>query len=153
LLDGNVKHHVPSPAVMAAWRFSFGDVQVKTKAEIDAFIEGAPVRARPTLVVDSGGRVLLIDDPLPQPPPDPGAGGAGGTSAVGAGGAGGEGSVANGAGGGSPTPAGPTNNDDNGAIHGSCAIVGANRDESSGRTLTFIGAGLLLAVARRRRRA
>lgn len=86
LLDRGQKRHVPNPSVMSAWRFDWGSIQVKPKADIDALPDGKPVRPRPVLVADSEGRVLLVDDAGPAPPKPPpaagGSGGAGGSSSA-----------------------------------------------------------------------
>jgi hypothetical protein len=151
LVDGNVKHHVPSPEVMTAWRFSFNDVQIKTQAEIDALLDGAPVRARPTLVVDSEGRVLLIDDALPKPPaPGSGSGsgssGAGGSESAGAGGGLGEpATTASGSGGGA-------NHDGESGTPGACALGAGSPGTPDGRPIALLGAGLLLVATQRRKR-
>lgn len=100
LVDGGFKHHVPSPAVLSAWRLGFGDVQKTTQATIDALVTAAPVRPRPVLVADSSGRLLLVDDALPKPP------GSGGSGSGGASGAAGSSSAKGGAGGGASGSAG-----------------------------------------------
>ena len=99
LVDGTFKHHVTSSAVLEAWRMGKADVQKKTKAEIAALETAGDLRARPVLVADSTGRILLLDDPLPGS----GAGGSGSGGAPSSGGspgsagAGGEGEAGGGA--------------------------------------------------------
>lgn len=92
--DGLFKHHIPDENVLAAWRFSFSEVQKVSVAYLDALALAAPLRARPVIVLDSTGRLLLLDDALPVPPtgpgpgpmpmpdPDPNAGGAAGATAA-----------------------------------------------------------------------
>jgi hypothetical protein len=86
LVDGAYKHHVPSMAVLEAWRFSTGAIKKVSKASLDKLVKAADVRARPVLVQDSAGRLLLIDDALPTLPGAGGAAGAGGSADAGAGG-------------------------------------------------------------------
>jgi hypothetical protein len=81
LVDGEYRRHVPDPAAMAAWGFAFGDIQSKPAAEVNALTLGPDVRAAPVLVMDSAGKVELVDDPF-----DSGDGGSGGAGNTGAGG-------------------------------------------------------------------
>jgi hypothetical protein len=83
LADGKFRRHVPSPTVMSAWSFAFGDVVQKPSSELYALAEGPPVRAYPVLVRDSAGKLELVDDPFAQPA----TGGSGGSSAGGSSGA------------------------------------------------------------------
>jgi MYXO-CTERM domain-containing protein len=148
LLDRGEKRHVPSPAVMTAWRFDWGKIQVKPNAEIDALPEGKPVRARPTLVRDSAGRVLLIDDAGPVPPPKPGTGGAGGAAgsagAPGAGGKAGGASEAGGGGdgGGEQTGVGGSSTDGVGAGGDDATNGGQAGSPSAGNAGSAAGGGL-----------
>lgn len=80
LVDGKYKHHVPSAAVLAAWRMSKDDIKKTTKAALDKLVKAADVRPRPVLVADSSGKVLLIDTALPTEPSSGGAGGSAGAA-------------------------------------------------------------------------
>ncbi len=82
-VEGNWRRHVPGPAVMNAWRFSFADVVDKPAAEVLSLTEGPPVRPRPMLVKHDDGRVELIDEDLSNP--SSGGTGSGGSSASGGG--------------------------------------------------------------------
>jgi hypothetical protein len=126
LLDRGEKRHIPSPAVMSAWRFDWGKIQVKPNAEIDALPDGKPVRARPTLVRDSEGRVLLIDDAGPAPKPTPGTGTAGAGGKAATGGAGGATGVAGSAG------VGGADSADAGGSSAGPGDAGAGGDEAAG---------------------
>ena len=92
LIDGKYRHHVPSAAVLTAWRLSKDDIVKTTKAALDELIEAQKLRARPALVADSAGKVLLIDDSLPTEGAG-GVGGSGGAGGVAAGGAAGTGAA------------------------------------------------------------
>jgi hypothetical protein len=78
LVDGKTKRPITSPAVMTAWRFAWDKVQTKPAAEIDALVTGSALRARPTMVADSKGRLLIVDDA--EPAKVPGAGGSSGAA-------------------------------------------------------------------------
>jgi hypothetical protein len=128
LVDGAYKHHVPSTAVLEAWRLSTGSIKKVTKASLDKLVKAADVRPRPVLVQDSAGRLLLIDDALPALP---GAGGSAGAAGAGGdptgGGAAGDAGAAGA--GGSDESAGVGGSDDVGS-------AGAGDDEAG-----FAGAG------------
>lgn len=75
LVDGAFKRHVPSPRAMAAWRFSFAEVQEDTSGELDALVEGPPLLETPVTIRGDGPAVYFIDHPaadLPDPGEDPG---------------------------------------------------------------------------------
>jgi uncharacterized membrane protein YgcG len=87
LVDGTYRRHVPDPTALAAWGFAFADIQSKPAAEVNALTLGPDLRPAPVLVMDSTGKVELVDDPF-----DSGEGGSGGTQS----GSGGGGSSASG---------------------------------------------------------
>jgi hypothetical protein len=90
LADGMLRRHVPDPAAMAAWRFSFGAIELLSGADLELLEEGDPIASRPWLVRGSGPEVYLLDAEPPReevlqsdggPGPGPGPGrdaGAGG---------------------------------------------------------------------------
>jgi hypothetical protein len=136
LVDGGVRRAV-SAAAAAAWRFDLSAVATRPAAEVQALVEGTPVRPRPVLFVR--GALYLADDPQPEVPGSPSA------SASSSGGAGGAGSSSSAGGGGdAPSPG------DAGA-DASCAV----RAPLPGRSMTAIAAlvfgGALLSAGRRRR--
>lgn len=65
LRDGDVLRHVPSPAVMDAWRFSFGAIAAISAEDALPLLEGAPVLDAPFLARGTGAAVYLIDAPPP----------------------------------------------------------------------------------------
>ncbi len=69
VVDGAYRRHVESPAVMAAWGFSFDAVRVVTADERDALREGAPWRPEPFLVRGEGHPVYVVDAVDPEEPP------------------------------------------------------------------------------------
>ncbi|MBK8254713.1 MAG: hypothetical protein IPK82_18890 [Polyangiaceae bacterium] len=126
LLDGKVRRAV-TPGAAAMWRFDTGAAKVTSAVEIQAMVEGPPVRARPVLVVYNG--LSVVDDVLPVVPEESttaGTGGMGGSG--GSGGVGGEAGNTGGADGGGkasdPKPAG-------------CAVAGG---EPMGRSKSDWGA-------------
>jgi len=75
LVDGDFKRHVPSPTAMAAWRFSFADVEEDTSGELESLIEGPPLLGTPVTLMGDGPAVYMIDHPQaqrPEPPDGPG---------------------------------------------------------------------------------
>jgi len=64
LADGDRKRHVPNQQVMAAWRWTFGDVQQRTPAQVAAMPTGPKVVDYPYLIrSSSGAAIYLMDDP------------------------------------------------------------------------------------------
>jgi hypothetical protein len=94
LVDGEYRRHVPDPAALAAWGFAFSEIQAKPAAEVNALTVGPPLRPAPVLVMDSSGKVELVDDPF-----DTGEGGGGGSGNAGGGGSGSGAGGKNGSGG------------------------------------------------------
>jgi hypothetical protein len=114
LVDGSLKRPIPNPGVVTAWHLAWDQLQIKTSAELAALETGPALRLRPTMVADSKGRLLVVDD---EAPASAGAGGgAGAAGAAGradggsAGSAGsahaGDGGTASAAGGGQQAPGG-----------------------------------------------
>ena len=64
VLDGPWRRHVPSGAVMAAWRFDWAAIQLRPAAEVYALAVGPTWRPRPVRV-DAEGAVWVIDAPAP----------------------------------------------------------------------------------------
>lgn len=64
VVDGTYRRHVPSVQVAAAWRFDLSKVETLADAELDALVEGPPLRARPYLVKGTGAAVYILDDVL-----------------------------------------------------------------------------------------
>lgn len=73
VVDGKLRRHIPNPRVLADWHFDPATIETLPQAEVDAFADGPPLRARPTMVRRSSGHVYVIDDAEPNG----GAGGAG----------------------------------------------------------------------------
>jgi hypothetical protein len=95
---GNLRRHVPSPAVAVDWHLDLGKVVILPKAEVDALDLAPDLRSRPTLVKGPGPAVYLLDDDLTPPAiagSSTGVGGAGGAT-FGAGGHGGSGGAGGG---------------------------------------------------------
>jgi hypothetical protein len=143
LVDGEYRRHVPDPTALAAWGFSFADVQTKPAAEVDALIVGPVLRPAPVLVMDSSGKVELVDDPF-----DTGEGGSGGTSS-GSGGNGG-GSASGGKSGGGGKSSGSAQKTSVMEDDGGCSVGGG---PARGTIATWLAFAAALAVARRRLRA
>jgi len=81
LLDTGTRRHVPSSAVMEAWRFDAASVQTKAATQLYALPESAHVRDAPFLMQGSGPAVYVLDDPIGDsgtPPVGDGGGGASG---------------------------------------------------------------------------
>lgn len=100
---GNLRRHVPSPAVALNWHLDLSKVVIVPKAEVDALDVGPELRTRPTLVKGPGPAVYLLDDDLTPPAlasSSTGVGGAGGATF----GAGGHGDGSGGAGGSGGAP-------------------------------------------------
>jgi hypothetical protein len=71
LLDSGYKRGIPSPDVLYAWNFSFGDVVERT--DLATIPDGPNIVDYPWLVIGSGPSVYLLDVALPTPPkPDAG---------------------------------------------------------------------------------
>lgn len=83
LLDTQTRRHVPSPAVMEAWRFDGSQIQSVPSAQLYALTKGPVVRPEPFLMQGSGPEVYLLDDPLSGTPPVVDGGGAGGSGGSG----------------------------------------------------------------------
>lgn len=160
LIDGTLKRHVPSPAVMDAWRLDWNAIQTKTDAEMAAFTEGPAVRNRPVIVSDSAGKLLLIDDEVAGS-----TGGAGGGGSAGAGGAshaGAGGGAAAGAGGGGfvgvgggaagvSADGGVPQSWDEASESGSCAVAQVPVRESGYAGIALLVWGMAAARGRGRR--
>ena len=134
LLDSGVRRLV-SPGAAATWRLDLAKATIRPAAEVQALVEGTPLRPRPVLFVR--GALYLVDDPQPVVP--------GGTSASsGAGGAGGAGGGwgEGGEGGDDTTPPKPPS--------GGCTITAPERSSSYWFFLPIVGA---LGLAARRRRS
>lgn len=73
LVDAAFRRHVPNPEAAAAWGFDLGTVAIWPAADVQALIEGTPLRPAPILAQGSGPEVWLIDDHQcdPEGPPDP----------------------------------------------------------------------------------
>ncbi|MCB9605882.1 MAG: hypothetical protein H6716_04775 [Polyangiaceae bacterium] len=155
LIDGDVKRHIPSPAVMDAWGFDWNSIEVWQAADLAALEQGPDVRARPVLIQASGPGVYLLDDDWGAPPgtgggTGGGGGGGGSWASGGAGGADETGGVAgsNSAEGGSGVgPGTRVLSDDSGC---SCSTAGKQSQAPSG-LLWFALAGVSVALTRRRR--
>jgi hypothetical protein len=82
VLDNGIRRHVTSPAVMAAWRFSFGAVREAPAAELAPFAIGATWPETPFVFRGGTAAVYLLDVADPSDPdagnPDPGDGDGGG---------------------------------------------------------------------------
>jgi MYXO-CTERM domain-containing protein len=87
LVDGEVRRHVGSPELAAAWSFDLGAVEERPAAQLAAIDEGPPVRARPFLVRLPDDALWLLDTPLDW---DGGAGVGGGLWGSGSGGSDGD---------------------------------------------------------------
>jgi MYXO-CTERM domain-containing protein len=71
LLDSGYKRGIPSPDVLYAWNFSFGDVVERT--DLGAIPDGPNIVDYPWLIIGSGPSVYLLDVPFPKAPePDAG---------------------------------------------------------------------------------
>jgi hypothetical protein len=137
LVDGDWKRPIPNPSVVTAWHFAWDQLQIKTSAELAALETGPTLRLRPTMVADSKGRLLVVDDEVAGSAG--GSGQAGAAGAVGGGAAGSAGSGPSGAGGGgTPSSAGG-----GGQPAGSGAAaghrIGAAGDGGGGRRSSDIG--------------
>jgi MYXO-CTERM domain-containing protein len=64
LVDGEVRRHVGSPELAAAWSFDLGAVEERPAAVLAGMDEGPPVRARPFLVRMPDDALWLLDTPL-----------------------------------------------------------------------------------------
>lgn len=73
LVDDAYRRHVPSPEVASAWSFDLGKVTIWPAADVQALIEGTPVRPAPILAQGTGPEVWLLDDHQcdPDAPQDP----------------------------------------------------------------------------------
>jgi hypothetical protein len=72
LLDSGYKRGIPSPDVLYAWNFSFGDVVERT--DLGTIPDGPNIVDYPWLIIGSGPSVYLLDVPFPKTPkPDAGA--------------------------------------------------------------------------------
>jgi MYXO-CTERM domain-containing protein len=146
LIDGAVRRHVPSPAVMEAWGFDSSAISSWPANEVYALPQGPDVRARPVLVKGSDAAVYLMDDLPPDPLTDPPLG-SGGESSSGTGGNGG--GWAGNAGGGDPKNGSSQKTQLIGEEESGCAC----RSSGSQRSPSGIWlAGLLSLVALGRRR-
>jgi hypothetical protein len=63
LVDGATKRHVASTRVLAAWRWTSGDVAARTPAQVAAMPQGPDVVEYPYLVKGSGPAVYVLDAP------------------------------------------------------------------------------------------
>jgi hypothetical protein len=140
LLDTGTRRHVPSAAVMDAWRFDGASIQSMAAAQLYQFPETAHVRDAPFLMQGSGPGVYLLDDPINGngPPPVGDGGGTGGS-----GGAGKDSGVDASAG----KPGAAMFNKAPGQDEGcSCGVIGARGSAGSALLLAFA----LLALSRKR---
>lgn len=71
------------PQVASAWRLDLATVTTVPAGEVEALIEGPPLRVRPFLIKGSGPAVYVVDDPLPVPGGDSTGGSEGATGATG----------------------------------------------------------------------
>jgi murein DD-endopeptidase MepM/ murein hydrolase activator NlpD len=73
LVDEGWRRHVPNPEAAAAWGFDLGAAAIWPAADVQALIEGTPLRPAPVLAQGTGPEVWLIDDRQcgPGGPPDP----------------------------------------------------------------------------------
>ncbi len=141
LVDGDYRRHVPDPTALAAWGFSFGDVQSTSATEVNALTLGPPLRSTPVLVRSSNGKVDLVDDPF-----DTGGGGTSGTGGTGGGVSASGGKT--GSGGAKSDSAQHTSLSDE---DGGCSISGRS---SAPVGLSFwLGLGLAIGLTRRNRRS
>lgn len=62
VVDGKRRRHIPNPRVLGDWHFDGATIETLPQAEVDAFVEGPPLRARPTMLHRSSGHVYVIDD-------------------------------------------------------------------------------------------
>ncbi len=138
LVDGTHRRHVPSPAVMDAWRFDWGAIQSRPASEVYALTEGPDVRPRPVLLAESDGTVWLVDDELDEPPTPP----------SGSGGAKGSGGQSNATGGKSGSGADPSRGGVEGDQGCSCEAPGRGRPAPIPLAL---GLGMLGILLRRKR--
>lgn len=138
LVDRGVRRAVTGAAA-ASWRFDLSTVVDRPAAEVQALVEGTPLRARPVLFVR--GALYLVDDPQPEAP---GASSSSSAASGGSGGAGGADATAAGSGG---NAAGAGD-----AAEGSCALaMGASRGGSAAGRMGLVAIGAALLAARRRR--
>jgi MYXO-CTERM domain-containing protein len=80
LLDTGARRHVPSPAVMAAWRFDAAAIQSMAAAKLNALPKAVDVRAEPFLMQGTDPAVWVLDDPINGSGTDGGSAGSGGSS-------------------------------------------------------------------------
>jgi len=67
VLDGEVKRHVESPAVMEAWGFSFDDVRSESAETVDGWETGPAWMPEPFYLRGDGATVYVVDRaPLPD---------------------------------------------------------------------------------------
>ena len=62
LVDDTFRRHVPNPEVAAAWGFDLATVVAWPAADVQALIEGTPLRSTPILAQGTAPEVWLIDD-------------------------------------------------------------------------------------------
>ena len=135
LVEGGLRR-VVSPEAMVAWRFESAAVETRSKATVDALVEGTALRPRPVVFLRGG--LYLVDDPQPDAPLPTSS-----SSVGGGGGAGGSSGGAGGSGGGAVAEEGS---------QGSCACAAAGAG-SEGISPIWMVAGAALLVRRRRREA
>ncbi|WP_170229232.1 hypothetical protein [Polyangium fumosum] len=135
LVDGGVRRLV-TPGAAATWRFDLGTAAVRPAAEVNALVEGTPLRPRPVLFIR--GALYLVDDPQPVVP----GGASSSTSGAGGAGGGGWGEGGEGGEGGDLTPAKPPS--------GACTMGTPGNVDASAFFLPIFG--VLVFAARHRRR-
>jgi len=62
LVDQTFRRHVASPEVAAAWGFDLAAVETWPAADLEALIEGTPVRPQPVLLQGTGPELYMLDD-------------------------------------------------------------------------------------------
>lgn len=160
LVDDAFRRRVPSPEVAAAWGFDLAMATVWPAAEVQALIEGSPLRPAPILTQGTGPEVWLIDDHQcdPDGPPDPACGLPAGTGEAGE--SSGGGVVTGGGLSGAPTDAGESGaggsgSEGSGALPPGYGLADENgcgcRQDGPGGLLGLVVVGLTRRRKRRRR--
>ncbi|MBI3202972.1 MAG: D-alanyl-D-alanine carboxypeptidase family protein [Myxococcales bacterium] len=149
-VDGSHRRHVPNPAAMDAWHFSWSAIQTWTPSKVAGLADGPALSQRPLLVRHSSGAVYVVDALAPDPAPAPG-GTAGGGGSGGAGEPGTAGVAAGGWGGGTVFGTGGADAEptDDESVEGGCSVSGLERVPVGWSAVWTLG--VAWAFARRRR--
>ena len=152
-VDGLHRRHVPNPAAMDAWHFSWSAIETWSPSKIAALADGPTLSQRPLLVHHSSGAVYVVD--ALAPPPPAAAGGSGGsagepgTAGAASGGWGGGGAL--GSAGKAPASASAS---DEGELDGGCSVTPRAASPAGWTWALALGSlGAFAHGSRRRRRA